>query len=132
MLEITCSCRYSDGSTCGTHCLDWVIPRARFNFSDCADHSAQPGNEYQSRPGGWATSNLDPRHNNKAVQEIMQEEFAGYTIITAAHRQETIQNVNFTVEMNAGLMTNISVPQPAPTLFNSWVGWVASWAPPNP
>ncbi|TQV90051.1 multidrug resistance protein MDR [Cordyceps javanica] len=51
-----------------------------------------------------ATSNLDPERDTE-TQAIMDEAFAGCTVLTVAHRLETIQNVDCKIEMTAGKLT---------------------------
>ncbi|XWX01488.1 hypothetical protein V2A60_009516 [Cordyceps javanica] len=51
-----------------------------------------------------ATSNLDPERDTE-TQAIMDEAFAGCTVLTVAHRLETIQNVDCKIEMAAGKLT---------------------------
>ncbi|KAJ6781974.1 hypothetical protein PWT90_01260 [Aphanocladium album] len=57
-----------------------------------------------------ATSNLDALRD-EATQEVMQEAFGDCTVLTIAHREETIQNVDFTVVMDAGEITTMGAPQ---------------------
>ncbi|OAA80140.1 ABC multidrug transporter [Akanthomyces lecanii RCEF 1005] len=57
-----------------------------------------------------ATSNLDALRDQE-TQEIMREEFSDCTVLTIAHREETIRRVDFTVALDDGEMTSMGVPQ---------------------
>lgn len=57
-----------------------------------------------------ATSNLDALRDDE-TQEVMREAFAGCTVLTISHREETIQLVDSTVVLEDGKMTNLDVPQ---------------------
>lgn len=63
-----------------------------------------------------ATSNLDALRESDA-QQALNTEFRDCTIITVAHRQETIEGVDFMIVMNDGRMENLLTPQTAPRLF---------------
>lgn len=54
-----------------------------------------------------ATSSLDPERDRQ-TQEILDEEFDGCTVITVAHRLETIQNVDQKWEMSGGKLTQLT------------------------
>lgn len=57
-----------------------------------------------------ATSNLDALRDQK-TQAVMREEFKHCTVLTIAHREETIRRVDFTVTLDDGEMTSMGVPQ---------------------
>ncbi|EGX88251.1 ABC multidrug transporter [Cordyceps militaris CM01] len=63
-----------------------------------------------------ATSNLDALRESQA-QQALNKEFRDCTILTVAHRQETIEGVDFMIVMNDGRMENLLTPQTAPRLF---------------
>lgn len=57
-----------------------------------------------------ATSNLDALRDQE-TQAVMREEFNDCTVLTIAHREETIRRVDFTVALDDGEMTSMGVPQ---------------------
>lgn len=63
-----------------------------------------------------ATSSLDALRESDA-QQVLNAEFRDCTIITVAHRQETIEGVDFMIAMHGGRMENLLTPQTAPRLF---------------
>lgn len=53
-----------------------------------------------------ATSNLDALRDQK-IQAVMREEFSDCTVLTIAHREETIRRVDFTIALDEGEMTSM-------------------------
>lgn len=61
-----------------------------------------------------ATSSLDPRRD-AATQKVMKEAFDGCTVITIAHRLDTIEDADCTVELSGGRVMRIKRPSKAST-----------------
>jgi len=57
-----------------------------------------------------ATSNVDGE-NDQLMQRVIREEFSGRTIITIAHRIETIEDADLVVVLDAGLVVEIGDPK---------------------
>lgn len=55
------------------------------------------------------TSNLDPGRD-ALTQQVMQKEFNDCTVVTVAHRQESIQGVDCTLELSGGRLVSIRSP----------------------
>ena len=56
------------------------------------------------------TSNVDPE-TDKLMQRIIKEEFANHTIITVAHRMDTIMNADVVAVLNAGNLIEFGPPK---------------------
>ncbi|OAQ99516.1 hypothetical protein LLEC1_05570 [Akanthomyces lecanii] len=63
-----------------------------------------------------ATSSLDALRESDA-QLVINEQFRDCTIITVAHRHETLEGVDFMIAMEGGRMENLLTPQTAPRMF---------------
>ncbi|KAJ2873919.1 ABC transporter C member 13 [Coemansia aciculifera] len=57
-----------------------------------------------------ATANVD-LETDKSVQELIRKEFSGCTVLTIAHRLETIMNSDRIVVMDKGTVAEIGTPQ---------------------
>jgi ATP-binding cassette subfamily C (CFTR/MRP) protein 1 len=66
--------------------------------------------------GGWcilvldeATSNLDAK-TEAVVQDVLQKEFQNHTVITVAHRLDTLKHCDLVVELGEGRVVKIGSP----------------------
>ncbi|KAJ2739825.1 hypothetical protein GGI20_006046 [Coemansia sp. BCRC 34301] len=57
-----------------------------------------------------ATANVD-LETDKSVQELIRKEFGDYTVLTIAHRLETIMNSDRIIIMDKGTIAEIGAPQ---------------------
>jgi len=56
-----------------------------------------------------ATSNVDPR-TDQLMQRIIREEFAKHTILTIAHRLDTIRDADTILVMDKGKVVEVGTP----------------------
>ncbi|KAJ2461446.1 ABC transporter C member 13 [Coemansia sp. RSA 2424] len=57
-----------------------------------------------------ATANVD-LETDKAVQELIRKEFSDCTVLTIAHRLETIMNSDRIIVMDKGTIAEVGTPQ---------------------
>ncbi|KAJ2045008.1 hypothetical protein GGI08_006935 [Coemansia sp. S2] len=57
-----------------------------------------------------ATANVD-LETDKSVQELIRKEFSDCTVLTIAHRLETIMNSDRIIVMDKGIIAEIGTPQ---------------------
>ncbi|KAJ2466863.1 Canalicular multispecific organic anion transporter 1 [Coemansia sp. RSA 2337] len=57
-----------------------------------------------------ATANVD-LETDKSIQELIRKEFKGCTVLTIAHRLETIMNSDRIIVMDKGTIAEIGTPQ---------------------
>ncbi|KAJ2738731.1 Canalicular multispecific organic anion transporter 1, partial [Coemansia sp. BCRC 34301] len=57
-----------------------------------------------------ATANVD-LETDKSVQELIRKEFGDCTVLTIAHRLDTIMNSNRIVVMDKGTVAEVGTPQ---------------------